>query len=169
MAAVELRDAEERRHSAPACWRETGSVLAGRNRLKYSYVWAFLGQRLSLVVGFGFKNQPRVAQRSQLCFHGIVLHTVFKLWLTSEACHRSTRPNVGALELAAVHAAEHQGNPWRPIAGLQRQSPGRCWWFWRWTFSLLLACIEKSPAQDKQLWGCCCGGKLTVFVLDWWC
>jgi hypothetical protein len=74
--------------------------LAGRDRLKTFFVWAFLGVvGLSWALGLIF-NPRGWKDTVAYCWTALIVHTVLKFWLVSEAARRfSLDRQSGALEL----------------------------------------------------------------------
>ncbi len=161
-------DAQERRafrtrllEGNPILW------LAGRNRLKYSYVWGFLGVCGCLWLWGWFKNRHEWLDETNFVFTAFVLHTVFKLWLASEACHRFNEDrNLGALELLLSTPLTIKEILGGQLLALQRQFSGPVLVVLAVDICLLLACLQKSPAQEKQTWALLFVAGMTVFVFD---
>ena len=126
--------------------------LAGRNRLKYSYVWGFLGVCGCLWLWGLARNGPEWLDEANYIFTALVLHTVFKLWLASEACQRFQEDrNLGALELLLSTPMTIKEIIGGQLLALQRQFSGAVLVVLAVDIILLLASVQKAPPQTKHM------------------
>ena len=141
--------------------------LAGRNRLKYALVWAFLGICGVLWFWASLKHREYWLNVATYIFTAVALHTLLKLWLVSEACRcfAEGRSN-GALELLLSTPLTVKEILTGQLLALKRQFGGPICLVILIDVILLFAARSDVSSRDRTFMGLLFGAGIVIFLAD---
>lgn len=141
--------------------------LAGRNRLKPTFVYAFLGLSGSGWLWLYFKYRNDMLDPTVYITTAIVLHTVVKFWVASDACRPLAEDRrSGALELVLSTPMTVDGILRGQILALKRQFAGPVAIILVADFVMFLAGMRNRFMDTSNGWPLLCLAGISLFILD---
>jgi ABC-type transport system involved in cytochrome c biogenesis permease component len=135
--------------------------LAGRDRTKAGLVWTFLGAMAALWA-YGLWRHPQAwRDEPAYLFTAVTLHTVFKLWVATEASRRfSADRHSGALELLLATPLSVSQIVTGQLLALWKQFAAPA------AVVLLVDIVFLVSGRYQENWVLMCGASLVMFIAD---
>jgi ABC-type transport system involved in multi-copper enzyme maturation permease subunit len=141
--------------------------MAGRNRLKPAFVYAFLGLAGAFWLWLFFRYSRDVLDAVPYISTALILHTVIKFWLASEACRPLAEDRrTGALELVLSTPLKVDEILRGQILALKRQFAGPVIVVLIADFVMFLAGMHDRFVDTSNDWPLLCLSGVVIFVAD---